>query len=131
MVFNATFNNISVISWRSALLVDEYPEKTPTCRKSPSNLITYCCIQYSSPERELTMLVVIGTDCMDSKYNYHAINTTTVSHLLGKHNILRYLLYFGGKYNISRAAWDTGRLWSLCANLAPLTAFRPVIQLKS
>ena len=99
--------------------------KPPTYRKSPSNLITYCCIQYSSPERELTMLVVIGTDCMDSKYNYHAINTTTVSHLLGKHNILKYLLYFGGKYNISRAAWDTGRLWSLCANLAPLTAFPP------
>jgi hypothetical protein len=30
MVFNATFNNISVISWRSVLLVEEteYPEKT-------------------------------------------------------------------------------------------------------
>ena len=99
--------------------------KPPTYRKSPSNLITYCCIQYSSPERELTMLVVIGTDCMDRKYNNHAINTTTVSHLLEKHNILRYLFYFGGKYYISRAAWDTGRLWSLCVNLARLTAFPP------
>jgi len=30
MVFNATFNNISVISWRSVLLVEEleYPEIT-------------------------------------------------------------------------------------------------------
>jgi hypothetical protein len=30
MVFNATFNNISVLSWRSALLVEEtgVPEKT-------------------------------------------------------------------------------------------------------
>jgi len=30
MVFNATFNNISVISWRSVLMVEEteYPEKT-------------------------------------------------------------------------------------------------------
>jgi hypothetical protein len=30
MVFNATFNNISVISWQSVLLVEEteYPEKT-------------------------------------------------------------------------------------------------------
>jgi len=30
MVINATFNNISVISWRSVLLVEEtgYPEKT-------------------------------------------------------------------------------------------------------
>jgi hypothetical protein len=36
-------------------------------RMSPSNLITYCGIQYSSPERELTTLVVLGTDCMDSK----------------------------------------------------------------
>ena len=27
MVFNARFNNMSVISWRSVLLV-EYPEKT-------------------------------------------------------------------------------------------------------
>ena len=31
MVFNGTFNNISVISWRSVLLVEEtaVPEKTP------------------------------------------------------------------------------------------------------
>ena len=30
MVFNATFNNISVISWQSVLLVEEteYPEKS-------------------------------------------------------------------------------------------------------
>ena len=30
MVFNATFNNISAISWQSVLLVEEteYPEKT-------------------------------------------------------------------------------------------------------
>ena len=28
MVFNATFNNMSVISWWSVLLVEEYTEKT-------------------------------------------------------------------------------------------------------
>jgi hypothetical protein len=30
MMFNVTFNNMSVISWRSVLLVEEpeYPEKT-------------------------------------------------------------------------------------------------------
>ena len=28
MVFNATLNNILVISWRSVLLVDEYREET-------------------------------------------------------------------------------------------------------
>ena len=27
VVFNGTFNNISVISWRSVLLMEEYPEK--------------------------------------------------------------------------------------------------------
>ena len=37
MVFNATFNNISVILWRSVLLVEETRmtrRKQPTCRKS-------------------------------------------------------------------------------------------------
>ena len=38
-VFNATFNNISVISWRSALLVEE--TGVQTCRKSLTNFITY------------------------------------------------------------------------------------------
>jgi len=33
MVFNAIFNTILVISWRSVLLVEEYPEKTTDCRK--------------------------------------------------------------------------------------------------
>jgi hypothetical protein len=42
MVFNATFNNISVISWRSILLVEEtrVPTKPPTCHKSLTNFIT-------------------------------------------------------------------------------------------
>jgi len=38
MVFNATFNNISVISWRSVLLVHKIWKKT--CRKSQTNFIT-------------------------------------------------------------------------------------------
>jgi hypothetical protein len=40
MEFNATFNNITVISWRSVLLVEETGGKKPTCRKSPTNFIT-------------------------------------------------------------------------------------------
>jgi len=43
MVFNATFNNISVISWRSVLLMEETGvprEKPPICRKSRTNFIT-------------------------------------------------------------------------------------------
>ena len=34
MVFNATFNNISVISWLSVLLVGSARRKPPTCQKS-------------------------------------------------------------------------------------------------
>jgi hypothetical protein len=43
MVFNSTLNNISVISWRSALLVEDNGisgENHPTCRKSMVNFIT-------------------------------------------------------------------------------------------
>ena len=42
MVLNAAFNNTSVISWRSILLVEEnvvQEKKTPTYRKSLTNLI--------------------------------------------------------------------------------------------
>ena len=37
--------------------------KPPICRKSRTNVITYCCIEYTSPSAgfELTNLVVIGT----------------------------------------------------------------------
>ena len=56
--------------------------KTPTCRKSLTNFITYkCCIECTSPWTwfELTTLVVIVTDCTGScKSNYHTIKTTTL-----------------------------------------------------
>jgi hypothetical protein len=86
---NVTFNNISVISWRSVLLVKEteHPErKTPTCRNSMTNFITHCYIEYMSPWTgfEFTTLVAIGTDCTGScKSNYITITTTTaLQHLL-------------------------------------------------
>jgi len=40
MVFNATINNVSVISWQSVLLVEETGvpgENYPTCLKSLTN----------------------------------------------------------------------------------------------
>jgi hypothetical protein len=43
MVFNTTFNNISAVSWRSVLLVEESEStrgKPATCRKSTTNFIT-------------------------------------------------------------------------------------------
>ena len=86
MVFNATFNNISAISWQSVILVEETGvpgdtwRKPSTCRKSLTNFITYCCIEYTSKWAgfKLKTLVVIGTDCTGScKSNYHTITTTT------------------------------------------------------
>ena len=80
MVFNTTFNNISVISWQSVLLVGDL-RKPPTCRKPLTNFITSCCIEHTSPKAgfEFTSLVVICTYCTGSfKSNYHTITTTTV-----------------------------------------------------
>jgi hypothetical protein len=52
--------------------------KPPTCRKSLTNFMTWCCIEYTSPGGgwEVTTLVVIGTDCTGSyKSKYHTIMT--------------------------------------------------------
>ena len=58
MVFNATFNNIPVISWRSVFLVEELGENHRPAQVT-DKLYLKCCIEY-------TTLVVIGTDCMGS-----------------------------------------------------------------
>jgi hypothetical protein len=66
MVFNATFNNIPVISWRSVLLVEQVTDKL------------YHIMLYTLPwsRFELTTSVVIGTDCIGScKSNSHMITT--------------------------------------------------------
>jgi hypothetical protein len=44
MVFNATFNNISLISWRSVFYWWRKQE-CPSCRKSLKNFSTQCCIE--------------------------------------------------------------------------------------
>ena len=82
MVLNATFNNISVISWRSVLLVEEtvYPEKT-TDLSQVTDILSHNVVS-STPRHEqdfeLTTLVVMGTDCTGScKSNYHMIMATT------------------------------------------------------
>jgi hypothetical protein len=82
--FNVTFNNISVISWRSVLPVEEIGVPGENHRavaiKSLTKLITRCCIEYTSPWAgfELTTSVVIGSDFIGScKSNYHTITTTT------------------------------------------------------
>jgi hypothetical protein len=45
MVFNATFNNILIISWQSVLLLTEFPEKTTDMQYSIKTCYTlskYC-----------------------------------------------------------------------------------------
>ena len=71
MMFNATFNNISVISWRSVLLVEDAGVPGESHRPVASHWQTLphkCCIEYTSPWTgfKLTTLVVIGTDCIGS-----------------------------------------------------------------
>jgi hypothetical protein len=82
MVFNTTVNNISVISWRSDLLVEE----TTDLSQVTDNLYHIMLYQI-----HLAMSVVqthnVSGDCTGScKSNYHAITTTTASIRIIEHN---------------------------------------------
>jgi hypothetical protein len=55
MMFNATFNNISDISWRSVVLVEEteYSEKTTDLPQVTDNFFSHNVdIEYASTERD-------------------------------------------------------------------------------
>jgi hypothetical protein len=84
MVFNATFNNISVISWRSVLLVEETGGPRENHRPVASQVSDklYHIMLYTSPFLRFkpTTSVVICTDCIGCcKSNYHTITATTTS----------------------------------------------------
>jgi len=81
MVLNATFNNISAISWRSVLLVEETGRPGQNHRPVASHGQTlFTLMLYTSPRLrfELTASAVIATDYIGScKSNYHTITVTT------------------------------------------------------
>ena len=82
-LFNANFNNISVISLQSVLLVEKtWENHRPVAshwQTVPHNVVS----SISRHERVRTHnLVVICTDCSGSwKFNYHTITTTTTPDL--------------------------------------------------
>ena len=86
-VFNATFNNISVISWQSVLLVEEIGVPKENHWPVASNWQTLSCNVVSSTLHheqvfKFTTLVVIDTDCIVSCIsNYHTITTDVVSRI--------------------------------------------------
>ena len=79
MVFNVTFNNISVILRWSVLLVVETGVAGENHWPAASNWQTWSHNVSSAPAWagfKLTTLVVIGTNCIGShKSNYHTITT--------------------------------------------------------
>ena len=74
MVFNATFNSISVILCLISFICWNKAEVPGENRWSLTNLIRYCCIEYTSlwtGFKLTTLVVMIGTDII-------VVNLTTI-----------------------------------------------------
>ena len=80
MVYNTTFNNISVVSWWSVLLVEE--------TGGPWQTLSHNVLHLDWSRFELKTSVVIGTNCIDScKSNYHMITATMALWMLEENTI--------------------------------------------
>jgi hypothetical protein len=81
MMFNTTFNNISVNLWWSVSLVEE--TRAPWDKQQPAVNHWQTSHNVVWVGFELTKLVIIGTDCTcNYKSNYHSITTMTAQQFL-------------------------------------------------
>ena len=81
MVFNATFNDISVISWRSASLVEETGGQGENHRPVASHwhTLSHNVVHLALVEIPTNNISGDSTDCIGScNSNYHTITATTV-----------------------------------------------------
>jgi hypothetical protein len=100
MGLNTTFNNISVISWQSVLLMEETEVPGENHRPVASYWQTLSNNVVHLPWSifALTTWVVEGTDCIDScKSNYCTITAMTAHNFLC--NLLFVWLYYCYQYN--------------------------------
>jgi len=104
MVLKATFNNISVILWRSVLLVEETGLPGENHRPAAGHLQTlshtYNVVSSTIRIRSHNFSL-IGTDCTGSnKSNCHTITATT-----GLHRNIRMSLRFNWLYKYYIVNW--------------------------
>jgi hypothetical protein len=122
MVFNTTYNNISVISWWSVALV-EYPEKANGLPQDTNKLyrILLHRVHLTWGEFEFTTSVVIsGTDCIGNcESNRDTITTTMVPmlyiYIVWHHHWLRVKNKFSEICNRKVSCCYYGMIYSILA----------------
>ena len=135
MVFNATFNNISVISCRPVSLVEETELPRPNHRPAASHwqILSHnvVCIEYNSPWAgfELTKLVVIGIGSCES--NYHTCLYLNFFHLpvLAQKPNRKFSIYSKKKNHNFYLSWASSKWVSVKTAIRPrqtLSVFKTI-----